>query len=102
MTDQDKVALVTGSALNIGRAIALHLARDGFRVLVTARQAEHDAEETARLVRESGGRGAVHTGRYHRSGPGQGSDRGRGGTIRPAGRAGQQRVGPPADEILPT
>ncbi len=38
MIDRNKVAVVTGSALNIGRAIALHLARDGFRVLVTARQ----------------------------------------------------------------
>lgn len=55
-----KAAIVTGSALNIGRAIALHLAREGFAVLVTARQAEHDAHETARLVREAGGKAAVH------------------------------------------
>jgi NAD(P)-dependent dehydrogenase (short-subunit alcohol dehydrogenase family) len=54
MSDESKVAIVTGSALNIGRAIALHLARDGFSVIVTARQAEHDATETARLVREAG------------------------------------------------
>ena len=54
------VAIVTGSALNIGRATALHLARDGFRVLVTARRSEHDAEETARLVREAGSEAAVH------------------------------------------
>jgi 3-oxoacyl-[acyl-carrier protein] reductase len=54
------VAIVTGSALNIGRAIALHLARDGFRVVVTARQAEHDATETARLVRDAGGEAVVH------------------------------------------
>jgi NAD(P)-dependent dehydrogenase (short-subunit alcohol dehydrogenase family) len=60
MADQDKVAVVTGSAMNIGRAIALHLARDGYRVLVTARQAEHDAQETARLVREAGSEAAVH------------------------------------------
>lgn len=55
-----KVAIVTGSALNIGRAIAVHLARQGFRVLVTARQAEHDATETARLVHEAGGEAHVH------------------------------------------
>jgi 3-oxoacyl-[acyl-carrier protein] reductase len=60
MTVGSKVAIVTGSALNIGRAIALHLARENFRVLVTARQAEHDTAETARLVRDAGGEAAVH------------------------------------------
>jgi 3-oxoacyl-[acyl-carrier protein] reductase len=60
MSDETKVAIVTGSALNIGRAIALHLARDGFSVVVTARQAEHDAEETARQVRDAGGAAMVH------------------------------------------
>jgi NAD(P)-dependent dehydrogenase (short-subunit alcohol dehydrogenase family) len=37
MAEHHKVAVVTGSALNIGRATALALARDGFRVMVTAR-----------------------------------------------------------------
>jgi 3-oxoacyl-[acyl-carrier protein] reductase len=60
MNDRNKAALVTGSASNIGRAIALHLAREGFRILVTARQAEYDAEETARLVRDAGSEAAVH------------------------------------------
>jgi 3-oxoacyl-[acyl-carrier protein] reductase len=54
MADERKVALVTGSALNIGRAIAIALAEDGFRVMTTARQSENDARETARLVREAG------------------------------------------------
>ncbi len=54
MADERKVALVTGSALNIGRAIALALADDGFRIMTTARQSESDARETARLVREAG------------------------------------------------
>ncbi len=54
MVDERKVALVTGSALNIGRAIALALADDGFRIMTTARQSEADARETARLVREAG------------------------------------------------
>ncbi|HEY0184474.1 MAG TPA: SDR family oxidoreductase [Rhodopila sp.] len=54
------VAIVTGSALNIGRAIALHLARDGFSVVVTARQSEHDVTETARLVRDAGGLALAH------------------------------------------
>lgn len=55
-----KAAIVTGSALNIGRAIALQLAGDGFAVLVTARHAEADAQETARLIRDNGGKAHVH------------------------------------------
>jgi 3-oxoacyl-[acyl-carrier protein] reductase len=54
MMDDRKVALVTGSALNIGRAIALALASDGYRVMTTARRSESDARETARLVRDAG------------------------------------------------
>jgi 3-oxoacyl-[acyl-carrier protein] reductase len=60
MTDESKVALVTGSALNIGRAIALALASDGFRIMTTARQSEADARETARLVREAGSDADTH------------------------------------------
>ena len=60
MPADKKVAIVTGSALNIGRAIALHLARDGFRVLVTARHSDTDVAETARLVREARSEAAIH------------------------------------------
>ena len=60
MTDERKVALVTGSALNIGRAIALALASDGFRIMTTARQSETDARETARLVRDAGSDADTH------------------------------------------
>lgn len=60
MTDERKVALVTGSALNIGRAIALALASDGFRIMTTARQSETDARETARLAREAGSDADTH------------------------------------------
>ena len=60
MTDAAKVALVTGSALNIGRAIALALAADGFRIMTTARQSEADARETARLVRDAGSDADTH------------------------------------------
>lgn len=59
MTEQ-KVALVTGSALNIGRQIALALARDGYRIMTTARHSEADARETARLVRDAGGEADTH------------------------------------------
>jgi 3-oxoacyl-[acyl-carrier protein] reductase len=60
MTDQPRVALVTGSALNIGRATALAFARDGMRVMVTARSSRNDCETTAAMVSDAGGEGAVH------------------------------------------
>ncbi|HET6183698.1 MAG TPA: SDR family oxidoreductase [Acetobacteraceae bacterium] len=55
-----KVALITGSAMNIGRGIALALARDGYRIMVTARHSRDACEETARLVAEAGSVAAVH------------------------------------------
>jgi 3-oxoacyl-[acyl-carrier protein] reductase len=53
-----RVALVTGSARNIGRAIALELARAGAAVMVNARTAAADAEAVANEIRQSGGRAA--------------------------------------------
>lgn len=55
-----KVALVTGSADNIGRGIALALARDGYRIMVTARASREGCEETARRVIGEGTDAAVH------------------------------------------
>ena len=60
MTEMLKVAIVTGSALNIGRATALALARDGYRVMVTARNSADDCARTAALIVEAGGEAAVH------------------------------------------
>ena len=48
MAEQQKVAVVTGSALNIGRATALALARDFYRVMVTARSSADDCARTSR------------------------------------------------------
>ncbi len=50
-----KTALVTGAAKGIGRAIAIALARDGFRVAVHYRSSQAEAEATAAAIRAAGG-----------------------------------------------
>jgi 3-oxoacyl-[acyl-carrier protein] reductase len=54
------VAVVTGAAANIGRAIALDLARGGARVVVNARTSGPAAEATAAAIRDAGGEALVH------------------------------------------
>lgn len=53
------VAIVTGSARNIGRAIALELAAAGAAVTVNARQSRREAEAVVSEIGGSGGRAAL-------------------------------------------
>ncbi len=55
-----RVALVTGSARNIGRAIALGLARAGAKVMVSAVSDQVEAERVAQEIRDLGGQAQVH------------------------------------------
>jgi 3-oxoacyl-[acyl-carrier protein] reductase len=55
-----KVALVTGGARNIGRAISLALAAGGAGVLINARTSREEADRTAATIRSRGGKALVH------------------------------------------
>lgn len=56
MTMKKKVALVTGGARDIGRAVSLKLARLGAAVAVNYFDNPGDAEETVRLITSTGGK----------------------------------------------
>src|ERR1035437_2894260 len=52
---EGKVAIVTGAASGIGKAIALRFGREGARVMVNFHTREKEAREVAREVEEAGG-----------------------------------------------
>ena len=59
MSSIDKSVLVTGSSRGIGRAIALRLARDGYRVVVHCRSRRLDADAVAAEIAAAGGSARV-------------------------------------------
>jgi 3-oxoacyl-[acyl-carrier protein] reductase len=57
---QGKVALVTGAAAGIGRAVAITLARSGAFVIVNYRHNEVGAHETLQRIEQASGHGQVY------------------------------------------
>jgi 3-oxoacyl-[acyl-carrier protein] reductase len=60
LTQPLRVALVTGSATGIGRAVAWRLADRGFAITVNYSKSKTEAEETADGVRERGAEVLIH------------------------------------------
>ena len=59
---EGRVAIVTGSARNIGRVMALELARAGAAVMVNVRSSQDEANAVAREIIAEGGKAAVTLG----------------------------------------
>ncbi len=54
---KDKVAIITGGDSGIGRAVAVHMAREGAKIAIVYLEEHEDAEETLRLIEKEKSRG---------------------------------------------
>jgi 3-oxoacyl-[acyl-carrier protein] reductase len=54
-----KVALITGGARNIGRAISRSLAAGGATVMINANTSREAGEETVAMIQKAGGKAAL-------------------------------------------
>ena len=62
MTERKRAALITGSGRNIGKAMAVHLARSGFDVVLNGSSDQAACEAVAEEVRSAGGAALVAMG----------------------------------------
>jgi NAD(P)-dependent dehydrogenase (short-subunit alcohol dehydrogenase family) len=51
---KNKVAIITGGDSGIGRAVAVHMAREGAKVMIAYLEEHEDADETVRLLEKEG------------------------------------------------
>lgn len=57
MQQENRVAMITGGARGIGRAVARYLAHAGWSVAICYRSSEHDAHETVTAIEKAGVKG---------------------------------------------
>lgn len=57
---EGRVALITGSARNLGRALAVALAQSGAAVVINSRSSQQEMETTAAAINAAGGKAIAH------------------------------------------